>query len=272
MIQPAPERRLRLAHRRVDHRRRARVGPHVEDRTHRSQLRRQRHRRLVALIEALRQRLGDDRIELDRQRLVHRRRQRRLAPARSAAPPRPVRAGERQLAGQHLEHDDAEREDVGAVIDALAERLLGRHVRHGSLRRPGRVASSFAASRALGAAAGPVGEAEVEDLRVAFRRDDDVRRLDVAVDDAVGVRVGERVRDLHGEVDRAARVHRPPGDHGAAASRRGRTRTRGTAVPDPRRSRTARRCSDATAWPRRAHRRGTARGVPGRRRCRGRPP
>ena len=67
---------------------------------------------------------------------------------------------------------------------------------------------------ALGAARGPRREAEVENLRVALRRDDDVVGLDVAVDDAVGVRVGERVGDLDGEIDRAPRVQRPAGDGG----------------------------------------------------------
>ena len=49
---------------------------------------------------------------------------------------------------------------------------------------------------ALGAADGPGREAEIEHLRVALRRDDDVVGLDVAMHDARGVRVGERVGDL----------------------------------------------------------------------------
>ena len=51
-----------------------------------------------------------------------------------------VGAAERQPAGQHLEQHDAEREDVGAVIDPLAERLLRRQVGDGlrALRRRGR--------------------------------------------------------------------------------------------------------------------------------------
>ena len=37
-------------------------------------------------------------------------------------------SGERTAAGEHLEDDAAQREDVDAVIDGLAARLLGRHV------------------------------------------------------------------------------------------------------------------------------------------------
>ena len=53
---------------------------------------------------------------------------------------RDVLALERPLAGQHLVQDDAERPDVGASIDGLALRLLGRHVGgraedHAELRR-----------------------------------------------------------------------------------------------------------------------------------------
>ena len=39
-------------------------------------------------------------------------------------------AGERHPAGGELEEHDAEREEIGAVIDRPAERLLGRHVGH----------------------------------------------------------------------------------------------------------------------------------------------
>src|SRR5436190_2201510 len=53
-----------------------------------------------------------------------------------------------------------------------------------------------------------LGEAEVEDLRVAAPRDEDVRRLDVAVRDAVGVRNVERIGDLDAERQQAVERQR----------------------------------------------------------------
>ena len=43
-----------------------------------------------------------------------------------------VVAGEQALAGEHLEQHDAERPDVGALVDGPAARLLGRHVGRGA--------------------------------------------------------------------------------------------------------------------------------------------
>ena len=51
-------------------------------------------------------------------------------------------------------------------------------------------------------------DAEVGDLRAALVVDDDVVRLEVAVDDPAPVREARGAQDLHGEVDRAARVER----------------------------------------------------------------
>ena len=51
-------------------------------------------------------------------------------------------------------------------------------------------------------------DAEVRDLRAALVVDDDVLRLEVAVDDAAAVREARGAQDLHGEVDGARRVQR----------------------------------------------------------------
>ena len=60
-------------------------------------------------------------------------------------------------------------------------------------------------------------EAEVDDLRdvglAAALAQDDVRRLDVAVDEAERVRLGERAADLPQDVDHAARRLRPVASH-----------------------------------------------------------
>jgi len=53
-----------------------------------------------------------------------------------------------------------------------------------------------------------LGEPEIQDLRIAPRRDEDVRRLDVAVDEAVGVRRVECVGDLRRPGDELVRRDR----------------------------------------------------------------
>ena len=57
--------------------------------------------------------------------------------------------------------------------------------------------------------AGQPGEAEVEDLHHPVAGDDQVRRLDVPVDDAVAVGLGEAAGDLHGDVQRLLDAQRP---------------------------------------------------------------
>ena len=85
----------------------------------------------------------------------------------------------------------AERVDVGAPVraDALAGELLGAHV--------GRRSEHVARSRERLVIGGFVArEAEVEHHRLVLGRDDDVRGLDVAMDDAELVGGVKRARDL----------------------------------------------------------------------------
>ncbi len=56
------------------------------------------------------------------------------------------------------------------------------------------------------------GDTEVDEVGEVGRGHQDVRGLDVAVQHAVGVGVGERLGDLADEGDRASRVHRPGRD------------------------------------------------------------
>ena len=113
------------------------------------------------------------------------------------------RADVRGAAGDHLEERRAERVEIGPLVDlAFAARLLGGHVRRGADDRAG--------AGELRVAGG--GDAEVDELRnerlgdlvhVGRRADEeDVRRLDVAVDDAGGVGGGERFGDLRGDEER----------------------------------------------------------------------
>ena len=106
------------------------------------------------------------------------------------------RAGERRLADQHLVRHRAERVDVGAMPDALvAHRLLGRHV----LRRAERQAClrHALAARVLHGERDP----EVRHERGTVVQQD-VLGLDVAVHDAMPMRVLQRRRHLGGDADR----------------------------------------------------------------------
>ena len=94
---------------------------------------------------------------------------------------------ERLLEGQELVEDRARREHVAAPVDALAHRLLGGHVVRGT---------EDDAPAGDSGAGGDAGEAEVEDLGPSIGPDQDVGGLDVAMDDAARMRVGEAGADL----------------------------------------------------------------------------
>ncbi len=163
-------------------------------------------------------------------------------------------AGERALAGQRLPQRHAERELIGSRVDRLAAVLLRRHVgrRADHVARDGdaRVQEAESArargprrgrgqhlgrgpGRGLGVRVGIVdavagagvvnaagaGEPEVDDADSAVVADQDVVRLDVAVDQAGGVRGGQPAAGLHEDVDdiaEAALALGPPGGKVAA--------------------------------------------------------
>jgi len=114
-------------------------------------------------------------------------------------------APERQLARGHLEEDGAKRKKVAARIDVLSACLFGGHV--------GDSAKSAAGDREMieidsegglrvrgGAGFGraDLGETKVEDFGVAPLSDENVGRLDVAMNDALGVRSVKAVGDVDG--------------------------------------------------------------------------
>jgi len=169
---------------------------------------------LVAIVHVLGQRLEDDPLELVGDLPVVRRRRQDLDVADLLEGREVALADEEALAGQQLVQDDAAGEDVGAPIDRQAAHLLGRHVPELALEDAG---------LGLGALAGRLGDAEVDQLHLALERDEDVLRADVAVDEvelaaglvALVVRVVEALADLHD--DEAGLRHRHRLALGAAA-------------------------------------------------------
>ncbi len=111
-------------------------------------------------------------------------------------------AGKGLLPGQQLVHDEADREDVAAMIGGPSHRLLGRHVVRRTQHRAG---PRQAARRGI---SDDARETEVEDLENAVRRQHQVRRLDVAVDDPHLVRVAEAGAQLEDQFEAANQAQR----------------------------------------------------------------
>ena len=113
-------------------------------------------------------------------------------------------AAERGPARHHLVQDQAQRELIGAVIDAAPGGLLGRHVLERAQERPraGPVPRErLAGLEVLQQRRGQdLGQTEVEDLQRPIRRDHQVFRLEVSVHDAGAMRLGQAVGELRAEV------------------------------------------------------------------------
>jgi len=119
------------------------------------------------------------------------------------------------LARQQGEERGTDGPEIRARVDlaALAEGLLGRHVRGRTHRAP----------RARGVRAGlrhdDARDAEVEDLEHALLREEQVVGLEVAVDGPARVRRGHHVEQLPGDRHRLARRERAPRAGQAALQR-----------------------------------------------------
>ena len=107
-------------------------------------------------------------------------------------------AHERRPPGEHVVDGDAQRVDVGAMIDAPLD-ALGRGVRQR--------ADECAGARD-GGGAGLTGDPEIQHLDGAVVRNHDVVRLDVAVDDPARLGLLERSRDLTADSKRLGRPQR----------------------------------------------------------------
>ena len=110
---------------------------------------------------------------------------------------------------RHLIKDGAEGEQVGAGIEFLAAGLFGRHVgdRAYGRSRAGQVLFDRCAFGGGRLRARQLRQSEVEDFGLTAFRNEDVGRLDVAMDNFFGVRGVERVGDLDGQGEQGLGVH-----------------------------------------------------------------
>ena len=107
-------------------------------------------------------------------------------------------------AGQHLVYEAAEGPEIRALVDGLPAGLLGRHIGRGPEdhphisdgRRGDRGKDPGRADRSWLGVADGLRQAKIQHLHRAIGSDLDVRRLQIAVDDAVIVGGFERVGDL----------------------------------------------------------------------------
>jgi hypothetical protein len=115
------------------------------------------------------------------------------------------------LAGDHFVQDAAETEDVGAMIDGFAANLLGGHVADRAEDLSG-IGLRGDEGGAVGAfaewpGAAQLGEAEIQNFQLAGAGDENIFRLQVAVDDALVVGGSQAVCQVDSEFDGFAGRH-----------------------------------------------------------------
>ena len=114
-----------------------------------------------------------------------------------------VRAAERQLAGGQFVENNPQTEQIGALVERLAQGLLGTHI---PAAFPGWCPPESAASRPSFPARRPIrrepfGQSEIQDLDLASFIQADVGRLDITVHDPAGMSGVQRVGHLGGQID-----------------------------------------------------------------------
>ena len=99
------------------------------------------------------------------------------------------------LAGEHFVEDAAQREDVAARVGRLPGDLLRGHVADGSDYHPRLgVRGRLAERSGVGSEWILLGQAEIEDLHLAVCGDENIGRLEVAMNDPLRVRGGQPIR------------------------------------------------------------------------------
>jgi hypothetical protein len=146
---------------------------------------------LLALVGSLEHRRGDDLLEILRHVLALRVDGRRRGIDDLVQQLDQIAGAEGPDAGQQLVHHGAQRIEVRVVRQLQALHLFGRHVRRGT-------GDAFDARDLR---VGDQRDAEVDDAHVGILREHDVRRLDVAMDDATRMGVVQRLGALEHDLD-----------------------------------------------------------------------
>ncbi len=175
---------------------------------------------LKANFAVLFERFADDAIEFDRQGGIQASRRGGLLVQDGIEDGGGGVASEGEQAGGHLVENCTEGKEIAAGIEFFAQSLLRRHIGNGAESRAGsgeQILSESGAAISRGRAflecsAGVFGQAEIEQLGVAARGDEDVGRLDVAVDDPFRVGSVEGVGDLDGGVEKQIELEGAAGD------------------------------------------------------------
>ena len=133
-------------------------------------------------------------------------------------------AGERKLARGHLVEHDAQRKKVGTVVEFFAARLLQGHICDGAhgTAGAGQLQRGLDGTRAAGSGAdrlgvfahhgGELGEPEIENFCRAAVDQKNVGGLDVAVDDAFGVRRIKAAGNLNADLQQFRQLDAALGD------------------------------------------------------------
>src|SRR5947209_3365235 len=124
-----------------------------------------------------------------------------------------VSAGEGKAAGGHLVHDGTEREQVAASVEFFSLCLFRRHVGYSTNGRTttGKVSRAALAGDGVHghfSLASQLGETEIENLYLTALSDEDVGRLDVTMNDALGMRGFERLGELNADIEQTIKWQR----------------------------------------------------------------
>ena len=169
---------------------------------------------LIAKLAILFQALANDAFQFLRQPGIQLSHSRRRAIQDAVKNQFPAVAVKRWCTSRHFVHHHPEGEQVGAGIQILRSHLLGRHVRDRSQRTPWTCQAGDRRHGRCGvisaATCTNLGQTEIENLRVAATGDEQIRRLDIAVDDSGVVRRLEGVGDLDGHRQQQVDLERVP--------------------------------------------------------------